>query len=136
MEEEVKRKYLELQMTAEQMKQMQSQLQVIEGKLNELQASMESIDELKGKKDSELLTPIADGIFLKTVLKDTDEVIMNVGAGICINKTLDESKQLLMERHTEIKQYAQELLQQLENTAASIKKMEEDLEKMINQKNV
>jgi len=136
-EEEIRQKYLELQMGAEQMKQMQTQLQTVEAKSQELHANIESFDELKGQKDTGILTPIAEGIFLKAELKSDSHVIVNVGAGVCVKKTIEGAKKMLRERHLELENYSKEIISEVEKLAAGMKGLEEQLGSMIKQdKNV
>ena len=136
-EEEIRQKYVELQMAAEQMKQMQAQLQALEAKSAELEANMQSFEELKGQKSAELLAPIAEGIFLKAELKNEEEVIVNAGAGVCVRKSVEEAKKMLLERRDELNDYVRELTQQIENGAESMRNLEEELGKMVRQsKNV
>jgi len=133
-EEEIRQKYMELQMAAEQLKQMQVQMQTLETKGQELDANIQSFEELKGQKSSEMLTPIAEGIFLKAELKSDSEVIVNVGAGVCGKRTVEEAKKMLQERQREINQYATEMTAEVEKIAEAMRKLEQDLSSMVKKK--
>lgn len=132
-EQEIRQKYLELQMAAEQMKHMQAQLQAIETKSSEIETNIQSFEDLKGQKNTKLLTPVAEGIFLKAELKSEDELIVNVGAGVCVRKTVEEAKKMLRERQSKLSQYVKELAAEVENAAEAIRKLEEELSRMIKQ---
>ena len=50
---------------------------------------IESLNEITITKiDSELLVPIGAGVFIRSKILDTHDVVMNVGAGIAVNKTI------------------------------------------------
>ena len=133
-DEEIRQKYLELQMAAEQLKRMQMQMQALETKSQEIEANVQSFDELKGKKSSEMLTPIAEGIFLKAELKSDSHVIVNVGAGVCVKKTIEKAGKMLQERRDEINQYARELTLEVKKLAESMKGLEQELDKMVKER--
>lgn len=129
--EELRQKYLELQLAAEQIKQMNAHLQAVEAKRSELEQNISSLEGIKGKKNAGLLAPVVEGIFLRTELKSDSEVIVNVGAGVCVNKRIEEAAAILREKQAELGQYAKELAVELEMASEGIKKLEEELNSII-----
>ncbi len=129
--EELRQKYLELQMAAEQIKQMNAHLQAVEAKRSELEQNISSLEGIKGKKNAGLLAPVVEGIFLRAELKSDSEVIVNVGAGVCVNKKIEEAAAILREKQAELGKYAKELAVELEMASEGIKKLEEELNSII-----
>jgi len=133
-EEQMKQKYMELQMAAEQMKQMNTQLQTLEAKTQEIQNNVNSVSEITGNKNSKMLTPIAEGIFLEAELKSDTHVIVNVGAGVCVEKTVKEAQDMLRDKQQELSQFTQEMHAEVEKAATVVKQLEEELGNMVQSK--
>lgn len=125
---------MELQMAAEQIKQIQNQMQALEAKGQELETSIQSFAELKGQKSAEILAPITEGIFLKAELKNDSEVIVNIGAGICVKKTVEEAKKMLVDRQTELNHYAEGMTADVQKIGEAMQKLEKELSSMVQEK--
>ena len=124
-------KYMQLQLFEQQLKQLQKNIQIFEQQLTELESVHEGLDEAgKLKPGSEMLTAFANGIFLKTTLKDTDELIVNVGANIAVPKSVAETKQLIEKQKKEITELKEKLRQDLEKLALQASVVESDLQKL------
>lgn len=129
-EKELQTKHIELQMASYQLKQLQSQIQEIDENLLEIETVKSNLDELKNaKKGSEILAPIASGIFLKANLQENDELAVNVGAGTVVRKNVNDTKKLLQDRITELTNVRKEMLEALEKLAEKAMKTEEELQK-------
>jgi len=51
-----------------------------------------NLKELKNvQKGNEMYVPMGAGIFVKAQTEETHNVVMNVGAGVCVEKTVDEA---------------------------------------------
>ncbi len=131
-EEKARQKFMEMQMLSEQLKQIHAQLEVIETKKEELAQSIDNIGSIKSmKQGSNLLTPLADGIFLKATLANTQNVLVNVGAGVVVEKTLEEAQRLLAEKQNELAQYETDLNSELQKLQQYGKNLEKELEELI-----
>ena len=101
-------------MSDEQTQQLLYQLQMLEGYVSELtqrestlmgimreaSAAIESIKSIGTKTDS--LVPLGLGAFVKTQLSSNDKIILNVGAGVAIEKDKDATINYLESRLKEI----------------------------------
>jgi len=54
--------------------------------LREATAAIQSIKSLSQKSDSETLVPIGMGTFVKTKILSNDKIVLNIGAGISLEK--------------------------------------------------
>ena len=101
---ELQKKYLEFQLLDQQLKQTQKQAQLLE--------------ELKDvKPGSEILVPVSNGMFAKATLTDSHELIVNVGSGAAVPKTIEAAQQMLAKQLDEVQKVRvqlAELMQQLE----------------------
>ena len=119
---------MELQLAMQQGKQMQQQAQIIEEQLQQL-AKAKEITEKIGM-DKELILPITPGVFVKAKLVDPS-IFVNVGAGITVKKTKEETTKLITEQLNELKKYQQELLAQIQDINLKAKKIEKEVQKLM-----
>ncbi|MFH1316395.1 MAG: prefoldin subunit alpha [Candidatus Woesearchaeota archaeon] len=95
-EEEKKEKYIQLSIIDQQIKETQKQFESIDNHNDNIISVVEALDELKGKKEgTEILVPITSGIFLKAKLADSNNVILNVGSSVMVEKTNEKTKEIL-----------------------------------------
>ena len=92
----MKEKYMQFQMLQQQIEQLTKHAELLNQKGSELDVSIEAIKELgKTKDNTEILSPIAGGIFLKAELKDSKNLIVNVGSDVTVEKSIPEVIEIL-----------------------------------------
>ncbi len=108
-EKEAREAYFELKMIEEQMKQLQQQMENLEQNIIEFENAVKSIDELKSKSGEEAFVPVSSGIYAKAKLHDTDNFIVNVGAGVAVEKPAVETKGLIEKQLVEMRGYREQM---------------------------
>lgn len=83
-----------LSMYEQQIKQIQENMEMVEQNIIELSTLNLGLDDLKGKKDSEILSPVGRGIFVKSKLID-ENLIVDVGSKKFVTKSIDEAKDVI-----------------------------------------
>lgn len=125
-EEKMREKYLQFQAIQQQIEQITHHVELLNQKTAELEVSINAIKELeKTGKDNEMLSSIANGIFLKGELKDNKNLIVNVGAGVTVEKTSSEIMEILEEQKKDISENileAEKTFNQLQEQAMNIYK--------------
>lgn len=115
-EDELQKVYLELQMLDQHMKQLQQQLQMIHQQGAEMAATLQSLDDFTSLKEGkEMWIPLSSGIFAKATLKETEHVLVNVGANVAVTKDIPATKQLINEQVAESEKIQHKLITQIEN---------------------
>jgi prefoldin alpha subunit len=94
-QKEQKNKVIEFQILNQKVQQLQEQLQNINNNIQELQILKNSLEELGNIKYQEILIPLGQGIFAKGSIKNSNELITNVGSNIMIEKDLSETKDMV-----------------------------------------
>jgi len=123
---------MQMQLIEQQMQQVQKQLKIIEGQIQELNLTEQALDDLKTTKPgTEILVPMASGIFVKAELKENKELAINVGADTVVKKDVDEAKKLITDQIEEVTKMQQELNSNLEKLALSAQMVEKELQKLI-----
>lgn len=93
---------------------LQSRLDIVTAALSETLTAISTLEGAKGKtSDTEALVPIGSGSFVKTKLNDVDKVIIGVGAGVCIEKPIEDSMKDLRLRSSELERARTTVTQQL-----------------------
>ena len=103
-------------MSQEQAEQLMQQMQMLEtyfsdlsqrestflSVLREATAAIDSIKSLSQKSDSETLVPIGMGTYIPTKISSTNKIIMNIGAGVAVEKDFPSAINYLEARIKEI----------------------------------
>jgi prefoldin alpha subunit len=93
---------------------LQSRLDLVTAALSETLTAISTLEGAKGKtSDTEALVPIGSGSFVKTKLAEIDKVIIGVGAGVCIEKPIEDSMKDLRLRSSELERARTTVTQQL-----------------------
>ncbi len=133
-EESIRTKYMESQILEQQIKQINQQLINLNNQLVELQRISEVLDTLsKTKENSELLVAIGGGMFSKAELKDSNKVLVNVGADVILEKDIPSSKEIVLHQMEEIKKVIAELEQEFQILAANNQMIANDLQNLVSQ---
>ena len=137
MKQEIQQKYIELQILNQQIKKIQEQFMLLQQQLAELTSLELSLAEMKDvKKDSEVFSSLGSGIFVNSKLSATENVLVNVGAGVLVTKTIDEavnlvktqinninqSQETIKEELTKAVMYSEQLTQELNELASKEQK--------------
>lgn len=103
-------------MSEEQTQQLMQQMQMLEtyftdlsqregtllSVLREAISAIESIKSLRQKPNSDTLVPIGMGTYVQTKILSDDKIVLNIGAGIAVEKTYDSTINYLEARIKEI----------------------------------
>ena len=85
----------------------------------------------KEKEDAELLVPIGGGSYIKVKLANADKVIVGMGAGVSVEKTLPETKAIVKERLGELEKTMSSAKQQFAQVAQRINAGRNRLERLL-----
>ena len=131
-EEALKEKYAEFRLAAAQIKGLQEQLQSVDEKRQELEEAAESISKLKeAQKGTKILVPVTSGIFARATLDKSDEMLVNVGSNVCVNKTAEEAGDILKAKLLELTGYQESMLEELNRLTDQADKLEKELGQML-----
>ena len=109
-EQELNRKF---QMLEQKIRQTQEQLEAVERAIFDMSTINVGIEELKGKTGEEIMAPIGRGIFVKANLV-SENIIVDVGSGNFIEKTIDETKDMISGQKEKMKGFKEELEKELD----------------------
>lgn len=132
-EKKAEDQYMQFQQLQQQLEQIADFVERLHQQQQEIETSIEALKELKKTKiNSEILAPIANGIFLKAELKDNANLIVNVGAEVTVEKTIPEAIKLLEEQKEKIIEDISEAESVLKQLYAQGMKISQDAENEAN----
>jgi len=93
---------------------IQARLNLVGAALTELNLARVTLEGVeKEKLEAPLFVPIGGGSYVKAKLESTDKVIVGMGAGVSIEKTITEAKTTVQNRVSELEKTRVSLQQQL-----------------------
>ena len=113
--EEAQHMYMEFQMLSKQMQAIQQHFVKVDESLQELNATENALSEISEVKiGSEILVPMASGIFLKAKLQENSEVLINSGSSVVVQKSIKDAKSLIQSQERELIDFKDNLQEQME----------------------
>jgi prefoldin alpha subunit len=95
---------------------LNQQLEAVRANIADISLAEETLAAIKDQKNTETLVPIGAGSFLITEIKNTDEVIVGLGAGVAAKKKIEDARESIKK--------------QKEDLEAVITKISEELQKI------
>ena len=133
-EKKTQEMYMEFKALEQYIRQLQSQLEAVTHQLIELYATNESLDNFnKLNAGKEMFVPLSSGIFAKASIKDTSELLVNVGANVAVKKDVESTKKLIHRQMEEIKKIQSQMVNELEKMTNHAAQLEIQLQKMVSE---
>lgn len=131
-EEEFRRLTMELRYLEQTADAIQSRVNMVNAVIADLTYSTATLEGLeKEEENADLLVPIGGNSFVKAKLANPDKVIVGVGAGVSLEKTLPEAKEITKKRLDDLNKTRLSLQQQFTQVANKINQDREMLEAII-----
>lgn len=134
MNQEIQQKYIELQILNQQIKKVQEQFMLFQQQLAELINLETSLLDMKDtKKDSEIFSSLGSGIFINSKLSDHENVLVNVGAGVLVTKTVDDAIKLVKTQIENVTQAQESVKEELTKAAMYSEQLTQELNELASQ---
>jgi len=104
---------MRFQMFEQQIRMIQEQQQAVEQAIVDLSSLNFELDELVGKKDEEILSPIGRGIYASAKLT-SEELLVDIGNKNFVKKSIPETKIILQNQIKKLEKAKEELNKELE----------------------
>lgn len=109
---------------------LQQQVEALQASLGELEVLKNTIDGMAGKDSVESLVPIGGGAFMEGEIKNTNHVVMSIGAGIAVKQTIDEAKETIDSQSEELRETLDKTLGSLQQVTDVIAQLQPAAEKL------
>lgn len=131
-EEELRRLSMEMRYLEQTADALQQRISMVNAALTDINYANMTLDGVeKEKENSEMLIPIGGSSYVKVKLADTNKVIIGMGSGVSVEKTLPEAKVTLKERLDELEKTMNSAQQQFSQVAERINSGRNRLESML-----
>lgn len=130
-QEAFRRLVVELRMLEGTAETLESRLNFVNTVLTELtyaRMTLEGVE--KERPDASLFVPIGGGSYIRTKLECADKVLVGVGVGVAIERTITEAKQTVQNRMSEIEKSRVALQQQMVQVVGRIQEDRDRLQEL------
>ena len=120
-DEEIRRMLVELRLLEGSARTLESRLAVVDSALSEILIASSTLEGIRNKpKGTEALVPVGAGSFIRVELADSEKIVMGVGAGVSLEKSVNDSIESLKNRQGDLEKLRMSLQQQLSQIALRI----------------
>jgi len=128
LKQELQKKYLELQFLDQQINQIRQNIMLLENQSIEMQNLIDNIGEIKNtKKSSKTFSPVGAGFYIESEIKDTSNLLVNVGSNIMIKKSTEEAKTMVAQQEEELKKVSEALKGDMHQYMERFQELQESL---------
>ena len=125
-------KYQHLQLLDQQMQALQKQGQMLEKQVMDMAMVEQALEDMKSVKEGdEVLIPLTSGIFAQGVLKDNKKFVVNIGANITVEKSVDEVKAIIKKQIEDMGKMQTELQDNLKKLAEEGITLQKDIQELV-----
>lgn len=122
--QELSVRFQQYQAQAESIAQQMNMLQMTIRDLDTALTTVTALNEEPGMKET--LVPIGFSTFVNADLTNTDKVVVGIGAGVSVEKKLEDAKPFLEKRKEDLTKF----LEQLNNTMAKLSQEMQNIQKI------
>jgi prefoldin alpha subunit len=133
-EEEARRLSVEMRLLEETANALQSRINMVDAAIADLSYADSTLEGLrKNNVGSKLLVPIGGNSYIKAKLDDPDKVIVGMGAGVSLEKTFQEAKEVIKKRLEGLEKTKESLQQRFGQVAQKITEDRAELQEIANE---
>jgi prefoldin alpha subunit len=131
-EEELRRLSMEMRYLEQTAEALQQRISMVNAAITDISYANMTLDGIETEKENaELFVPIGGSSYVKVKLADSNKVIIGLGSGVSIEKTLLEAKTTLKERLDELEKTMNSAQQQFTQVAERINSGRSRLETLL-----
>jgi prefoldin alpha subunit len=131
-EEELRRLTVELRFYEQTVDALQSRLNMVSAVITDLAVASATLDTLETEKEgSELLVPVGGNSYIKARFDNPNSLIVGMGAGVSVEKTFAESKEILKNRQQELEKTRASMQQQFVQVIDKTKELRDSIESLV-----
>jgi len=131
-EEEFRRLNLELRLLEQTAETLQSRMNMINAAATDLRYAQTTLEELdKENEKSELLVPVGGTSYIRARLDNPNQIIVGMGAGVSVEKTREEAKEIIKKRLEDLEKARTSVQQQFAQVAEKINQDRERAEALV-----
>lgn len=131
-QQEVQRVVMEGERQGRILEESSRQFQILEAAKTEIDSAIQSLEDLKDMNlGTELLVPVGSDTFIRAGLKEKEEVLIGIGAGISVDKSREDVREILEGRKGNIIKTMKKVEERVEETRKRISQLNMRYEDMV-----
>lgn len=130
-EQEVQEKIVLYQLLQNRLNELKDQSKIIQNQYMEIETTLQALEDLKKTKDdNETLFSIGSGCYSFGKLILRDKLLLNLGAGVVIEKSVLDALKILQNKKTELEKLSVLLNNEMAQVLVKMNEIAMDIEKM------
>jgi prefoldin alpha subunit len=133
-EEEITRNLTLIEYYKQQLESIDMQLQYLQEALGDYQRAKITVEQLhNADENAEILIPVGGSTFVNGSLKNTSNVLIGIGAGLVIEKNIDEAVAKLDERMKKLQENQEKIVTLGQKLQAEAMELSQKTQKMMDE---
>ena len=129
-EDQIRELISRMQLYQQRMEALQQQASLVQMSLQDMDNALKALSALESQKAGhEMLVPIGAGSYVHATLSKPEQVLVNLGAGVSMEKSVADSKSVLQSRRTDLEKVLLETTGVMEQTENELMRLQQEAEK-------
>ncbi len=109
---------------------LQQRVDLLNQLISNIETTLNSLESIKNLgKDNVVLFPLGGLVYVKSKILSTDKILVNIGAGVVLEKSIDDAIQFLKNKQRELKLELESTLISLRQATARLQEISAALER-------
>ncbi len=133
--EQLQKDIMQINLLDGKLQELEQQMALLEKQINELQVCGLALEDIKNiKPETEMLAAVSPGVFVKTKLKDNKEIFINTGAKIFCKKNTEDAKEFIQTKLNIALDVYNKLSSEVNSIVETMNSLEQELRAKVMQK--
>lgn len=133
-QKEIQEKLALYQLLQNRLGELRQQVSLLEKRFMEIEMTRNALEDVgKLKKDSEILVPLGSGCYARGKLTDTENLLVDLGAGAVTHKETKPAQEMMDKKKEEIEKLIQEIHKETVNTVNKMNELGAQLQQSMAQ---
>ncbi|MBU0898490.1 MAG: prefoldin subunit alpha [Nanoarchaeota archaeon] len=130
-QQDMQEKVLMYQLMQNHIEQLRQQLMAVEREFLEIDGTINAVETISTNKiDNDSFVPLGTGCFVKSSINSKNNFLINIGAGIFVNKKTAEAVEFLEEMKTEREKLLNKIKNEFDSTMGKINDVGKEISAM------
>jgi prefoldin alpha subunit len=131
-DEDFQRSLVQLRVYEGSARALQARLEIVNAAMNEFSLASTTLEGVRTQKaDEDALIPVGGGSYVRVKLSDISKIVMGVGAGVALEKPIEDSIKEIKERIADLDKARISLQEQLSQALIRIEENREKLGELV-----